>query len=109
MYLNIYERGQAYGGPEEGGWWYSCGQVVESSEIKSLTKAQNTVKILNKRFKSTKSDYKMGYGEHDGVDDSGIADDSFIMRGGLWGRSEMRAVIEDTPGEDFPSERPYYE
>lgn len=26
--LAIYEIDRAYGGPEEGGWWYDCGQLV---------------------------------------------------------------------------------
>ena len=32
-YLNIYEIGQAYGGPEEGGWWYTVGTPVESEKF----------------------------------------------------------------------------
>ena len=27
-YVNVYERGQRYGGPEEGGWWYDTGCFV---------------------------------------------------------------------------------
>jgi len=30
VYLNTYETYQAYGGPEEGGWWYECGEPVQS-------------------------------------------------------------------------------
>jgi hypothetical protein len=30
VYLNTYEVWQAYGGPEEGGWWYDCGSPVQS-------------------------------------------------------------------------------
>jgi hypothetical protein len=26
--LAFYEVDRAYGGPEEGGWWYDCGQLV---------------------------------------------------------------------------------
>lgn len=29
-YINVYLHDRAYGGPEEGGWWYSCGEVVAS-------------------------------------------------------------------------------
>lgn len=25
-YLNVYETGRSYGGPEEGGWWYNTGE-----------------------------------------------------------------------------------
>lgn len=30
IYVNVYLVDQAYGGPEEGGWWYLCGEPVES-------------------------------------------------------------------------------
>ena len=30
VYLNTYETYEAYGGPEEGGWWYTCGEPVQS-------------------------------------------------------------------------------
>jgi len=28
----VYLIDQAYGGPEEGGWWYTCGELVDPSE-----------------------------------------------------------------------------
>lgn len=34
-YFNIYEIGQAYGGPEEGGWYYEYGIPVESVPLKT--------------------------------------------------------------------------
>jgi hypothetical protein len=30
VYLNTYETWQAYGGPHEGGWWFTCGTPVQS-------------------------------------------------------------------------------
>ena len=30
LYVNCYMIDQAYGGPEEGGWWYTVGRPVES-------------------------------------------------------------------------------
>tara|TARA_R110000787_G_scaffold37867_13_gene95914 strand:- start:5343 stop:5672 length:330 start_codon:yes stop_codon:yes gene_type:complete len=109
MYLNIYECSQAYGGPEEGGWWYNCRELIESSSVENLVKAQNTVKILNERFGNNRGEYKMGHNEFDGADDNGVADDSFLMRGGLWGHSEMVARIEKKPGRNHPSVAPHYE
>lgn len=29
IYTFVYEEGQSYGGPEEGGWWYSTGEPVD--------------------------------------------------------------------------------
>lgn len=34
-YFNIYEIGRAYGGPEEGGWYYDYGKPIESVPLKS--------------------------------------------------------------------------
>lgn len=33
IYLNTYETWQAYGGPEEGGWWFECGTPVQSLKV----------------------------------------------------------------------------
>jgi hypothetical protein len=51
----------------------------------------------------------MGFGEHDGVDSSGEGDDNFLIAGGHWGNSDMKAILEKKPGETSPTERPHYE
>ena len=80
MYLYIYQCSQAYGGPEEGGWWYSCGELIDSKRISNLTRARQTVKELNKKFKNDdKGEYQMGFGGFDGCDDSGEGDDDYLM------------------------------
>ena len=110
MYLNIYQCSQAYGGPEEGGWWYSCSELIDSKRISNLTRARQTVKELNKKFKNDdKGEYQMGFGGFDGCDDSGEGDDDYLMLGGHWGFSDIRACIEEHPGKNYPSERPHYE
>ncbi len=108
-YLNIYEVGQAYGGPEEGGWWYSCGSPMESTLVVNLAHSQRVCKLLNDRFRKTTRGYSMGYGDHDGVDPEGFGDDDYLMKGGQWGDKKLRARIEDHPAEAFPQERPHYE
>lgn len=30
VYLNTYHTWQQYGGPEEGGWWFDCGEPLQS-------------------------------------------------------------------------------
>ena len=30
----LYETDRAYGGPEEGGWWYTCGWLVDHAKIR---------------------------------------------------------------------------
>lgn len=29
----VYKTGKAYGGPEEGGWWYYCGEHVRTVRV----------------------------------------------------------------------------
>ena len=108
-YLNIYEIGQAYGGPEEGGWWYSCGDPIESTLVVNLQHSIKTCDKLNARFRNSSSGYAMGFGEHDGVDPDGFGDDNYLIRGGMWGDKKLRARIEDHPAEAYPQERPHYE
>lgn len=38
LYLNAYKVYQAYGGPEEGGWYYSVGEPMASLPIASIVK-----------------------------------------------------------------------
>lgn len=39
LYLNVYEVGRIYGGPEEGGWWYNHHEPVASIPIKAVSVA----------------------------------------------------------------------
>lgn len=133
MYLNIYEVGKAYGGPEEGGWWYSTGDFifgvklpseVDAGEIEDrLSVALKTSGTIN--FKSffetegvnvedsldcslvtrSRSD---GFGDYDGRDPEGNGDDDYLIPGGVWGTVQLRAYAESSPGESYPQESPHY-
>jgi hypothetical protein len=56
IYLNTYETWQAYGGPEEGGWWYECGKPVQSIKISDedlqtlVDKRDNRHSVLSQRW-----------------------------------------------------------
>lgn len=48
----FYEIDRAYGGPEEGGWWYDCGQLVRvawvcKSEDRAYQKARRANALLD--------------------------------------------------------------
>src|SRR5262245_19657920 len=55
-HINVYERDRAYGGPEEGGWWYDTGRycpnmsVVLSGEEYTLERASLYADDLNDRL-----------------------------------------------------------
>jgi hypothetical protein len=46
IYVNVYLTDLAYGGPEEGGWWYNCGEPVESTIVGTEEQANELVARL---------------------------------------------------------------
>lgn len=54
LHLNEYELNRAYGGPEEGGWWYDTGKFVRchgvfSSWESAFEKREELVEYLAER------------------------------------------------------------
>ncbi len=82
IYVNTYETTRSYGGPEEGGWWYTEGEPVDSDVVFSKPAAEALQKKLEKEL--------------------GIS----ILRPG---RSPYAVYIEDHPARRFPATRPHYE
>ena len=108
-FVNIYEVSQHYGGPEEGGWWYTAGELVETAGPMPEEQARELATAVRSRDKS-KLQYMMGFNDTDGCDPDGNGDDSFLMRGGAWGYCDVTAYVQDKPGpEYFPERRPHYE
>jgi hypothetical protein len=109
-YVNAYEVSSAYGGPEEGGWYYTE-QLLEKTLKMFVTRkqAEDYAEITNNKMQDiTSGNYQMGHGAHDGVDDNGEPDDDYLLPGGHWGECEMVALVEDHKGRDKPEEQPYY-
>ena len=44
----LYVTGQAYGGPEEGGWYYTAGNRVETAKIRVFESYKKAVKYCTK-------------------------------------------------------------
>jgi len=108
--VNVYSVGRAYGGAEEGGWWYDVGEFLECkgryANSKDATARRDEVA---KRLERVDQRNLMGNGEHDGCDPSGEPDDAYIMRGGTWGDTKIEVYVEEHTGADFPKEKPFYE
>lgn len=79
VYLNIYDETRCYGGPEEGGWYYSRGVMLETP-IKIFT-PEEAVRIAHMKFE-----------KFDGTTDGRLV-----------------LALSRTRGENYPTERPYYE
>jgi hypothetical protein len=91
-YVNTYRTGKAYGGPEEGGWWYTYGAMLTSQRVTSLKTARRIARRILRRL--DKQNAEEGNREPDSV-----------LNQGEW----LDVIIEDNPAANFPESRPYYE
>ena len=88
LYVNVYLHDRAFGGPEEGGWWYDTYEVRAVYPVEDLENANALVGRL----------------ENGPYTNEGRREIGSVISEGVW---EVR--IEQTPGENRPKERPYYE
>jgi len=85
LYVNVYDITRVYGGPEEGGWWYDMGELIESHEASSDEEAREVQARLLEDFPNTGKRYS------------------------VLGGDDYDVKIQDHPGEDFPQYIPRYE
>lgn len=115
VYLNTFECWEAYGGPEEGGWWYTCGSPVQSvlvsqdnldDWLKATPIKQRSEMLRHATMMYTKGQAptpaRTGYGGYTFVVGS---DEPSSYRED----NDYRSWFEDHYAEPFPAERPYYE
>jgi hypothetical protein len=109
FYLNEYSTERAYGGGEEGGWWYNIGTYIQTHmAFKSREAADAGYKLLTEAIKSREvGPYKMGVGPLDGVDLAGEPNDAYLTVGGVWGCSKPVIMVEEHPGKNWDDYSPY--
>ena len=108
-FVSVYKADRAYGGPEEGGWWYDVYDLVDSVPVISMAAARQVKSFLEQKYKAENRDT--------GPLDSAKGfenlpegtEDSQIPRGFSGEASELQAVIEERPGEKETQERPHYQ
>lgn len=89
LFVNVYLVDRAYGGPEEGGWWYGCGELVQSIGVpaRKAKRCQERVqKVLDKWNSERRSNINSVLSE---------------------GRFELS--VDSDRGVSYPQYRPYYE
>jgi len=112
VYLNTYEVWQAFGGEEEGGWWYTCGAPVQSLKFSDddydewiqQGSIEERADLLNRATLSftegrAPKPKDTGFGGYTFMGSSPIdyrQDDDYV------------SMFEDSFAEAFPSEKPYY-
>lgn len=82
----VYETERAYGGPEEGGWWYDCGVLVNHAMVRFFDNYKDA-------YDYTQELWKWCMEQNRGRGDVRLA---------------VRGFTEQMPDTHFPKNRPYY-
>ena len=91
----VYECEQAYGGPQEGGWWFDVGTLARVVKtFASETRAYGYMTRLNRRLKSRAIGPNQGRRDYSSV----LSDGEYFAN-----------VYENTAPEGFPDRKPRYE
>ena len=88
----FYEIDRAYGGPEEGGWWYDCGELARVLKVVPTAQAAYALAARANRLIDRLQRGKRDVG-------------SVIYSGGRY----TACVFEDIAPRRFPETRPFYE
>ncbi len=91
----VYDCAMAYGGPEEGGWWYDAGGLIRQvRQFRNESLASGYCQRLNHHLNSRKFGPNQGKREYHSVLSDG----------------EYRAYcFEEYAPRGFPEKRPHYE
>lgn len=92
----VYELDQAYGGPEEGGWWFTTGERVENSKVRVVGDREEARRIARRINRAL---------HHKRITHPRRGLSSVAYAGGHY---EAR-VFEGSPPANFPEHRPHYE
>jgi hypothetical protein len=90
VYVNVYETDRAYGGPEEGGWYYDVGSPVKVMPVardraeRLLGRVQEVCDRINREERRRPGSSVLATGDY------------------------LQACIEERPGEEYPRRRPRY-
>lgn len=88
-YVNAYDCNRAYGGPEEGGWWFDTGVLLASVPVTTQADEDTTQLRLRAIF------WPRFEGNHN--------INSVLCEG------QLSVCVEDELGHDYPTHRPHYE
>ena len=87
-WLNVYHVGRAYGGPEEGGWYYNHGTLECAIDTSGMTEGEASQLERLLRLSYPKSDIPL---------DSVLSDGDYYIE------------HDEEKGKSYPDHRPHYE
>lgn len=88
-YVNAYEIDRAYGGPEEGGWWFDVRCPISSIRVWNHQEALEAFNLLEKLYRE---DYE-----------------NRTDRFSVCSEGDLQIIIEDHQAEYDPRTKPRYE
>ena len=91
-FVNVYLIDRAYGGPEEGGWYYEVGEFSDGEAFPD-EREEDIQRALN-QAKARCDDYNENRNSDIG---SVLSEGRYVVR------------VENHPGENFPDVKPHYE
>lgn len=122
VYLNTYKTWQAYGGPEEGGWWYECGEPVQSikisdedyEEYNERCDADESGRLWEERRElCDKATLGFTNGNAPTPVKNGLGGYTFVVGSDIPSSysedNSFSSCIEDSIAQFYPHERPHYE
>lgn len=91
----VYDSSLAWGGPEEGGWWYDAGSLARIVRLfRNADQAYLYARRLNKKLESRTYGPNQGKREKSSVISDGVYE---------------AHVCQDHVPQFYPAERPHYE
>lgn len=91
-YINAYDHNRAYGGPEEGGWWFDTGTLLASVPFHTDEQAERIKAVLKIKLEP-RFQHPHKY----------QSDISSVLCEGV-----LQILEEDEPGHDYPTTHPHY-
>jgi len=108
QYVSVYEVQRAYGGPEEGGWWYDVYSLVDTVPVATRKAGLEVRKFLEEKYKE-QNEITGPLSSSKGFENLPEGTEDYqIPRGFAGDASEIAVFLEDTPGENATKERPSY-
>jgi hypothetical protein len=109
QFVSVYEVQRAYGGAEEGGWWYDVYSLIDTKPVSTRAAGLAVKDFLTNKYKEQNSETGP-LGSSKGFENLPEGTEDYqIPRGYSGEASEIVVLLEDEPGENATNERPHYE